>query len=217
MLEIKNIEVYGINRSIIASGNPMSMGEIDTEYKEEKASSKLFEDALSRSKKLGKAPGASGHDNYLKGIIVQFDIKYPQYWTPEAQRYHWLDIVSSQSKMHRLSSMGIRKDFETMFNKYVNPNTINDIREKIIEYNSCSVPSIEEDEIKYLKNKYELFMYIISNLPMGFEMWETISTNYLQLKSIYNQRKNHKLKEDWGVFCKMIQSLPLFTELTGIE
>lgn len=48
----------------------------------------------------------------------------------------------------------------------------------------------------------------------GFEMWMTISTNYLQLKTIYSQRKNHKLKEDWGAFCKWCEELPMFLELT---
>ena len=59
------------------------------------------------------------------------------------------------------------------------------------------------------EKKYFLFMKIISNLPMGYEMWETITTNYLQLKTIYKQRKNHKLKEDWGAFCAMIENLPM--------
>ena len=30
MLEIKNTEVFGLERSLQASGNPMSIGEIDT-------------------------------------------------------------------------------------------------------------------------------------------------------------------------------------------
>ena len=36
--------------------------------------------------------------------------------------------------------------------------------------------------------------------------------NYLQLKTIYKQRKNHKLKEDWGAICSMIEGLP-YSEL----
>jgi hypothetical protein len=43
---------------------------------------------------------------------------------------------------------------------------------------------------------------------MGFELWMGISTNYLQLKTIYNQRKHHKL-EDWKIFCNWIESLPM--------
>ena len=42
-------------------------------------------------------------------------------------------------------------------------------------------------------SKYEVFMKIISNCPLGLEKWMHISTNYQQLKTIYSQRKNHKL------------------------
>ena len=36
-----------------------------------------------------------------------------------------------------------------------------------------------------------------------------VSTNYMQLQTMYNQRKNHKLREDWGNFCKFVEGLPL--------
>jgi len=60
-------------------------------------------------------------------------------------------------------------------------------------------------------------MKLRSNLPSGYEMWMHVTTNYLQLKTIYKQRRNHKLKEDWGAFCDWIESLPLFMTLTQKE
>lgn len=186
----------------MASGNPMSVGEIKT------SGHTLFTAAnknAERVRNLGSCKGASGHDNFLKGVIVQFDVKYPQYWTPEAQRYHWLDIVSSQSKMHRLTTMA--KDWESfskMFNEYTEISSIENVYRLVAMYNEEENPAV----------KYHLFMKALSNLPMGFEMWETISTNYLQLKTIYNQRKGHKLKDDWGAFTEMCEELPLFMELT---
>lgn len=205
MLEIHNVEIYGLKRSIKASGNPMTLGKIDTIYK-----NKLNdENDLIRGKKLGSAKPNSGHDNYLKGIIVQFDIKYPQYWTPEAQRYHWLDIISSQSKMHRLTLAGTKADFELMFNKYVDKDIIDKIKVYIHNYNN----DVKVDNVK--DNKYYWFMKTLSNLPMGYELYETLTTNYLQLKTIYHQRKGHKLKEDWGAFIEMCEELPLFLELIG--
>lgn len=192
MLEIKNIQVFSLERSSIAAGNSMTVGEINTLRQFGKNDEERFI-------KLGKTASGCGHDNFLKGIIVQFDIKYPQYWTPEAQRYHWLEIVSSQSKMHKLTVAGLDKDFDNYFNKYVDSDNIARIQEYVKQYNN------EIDNEK----KYFLFMKIISNLPMGYEMWETITTNYLQLKTIYKQRKNHKLKEDWGAFCAMIENFPM--------
>ena len=37
-----------------------------------------------------------------------------------------------------------------------------------------------------------------------------VSTNYKQLQTIYNQRRHHKLKEDWSAVIKMIEELPYF-------
>ena len=61
--------------------------------------------SLKRAKALAKAKSGSGHDNWLKGVRVSFDIKYPGYFTPELQRYNFLDIVTSSSKMHMLVQM----------------------------------------------------------------------------------------------------------------
>ncbi len=160
---------------------------------------------------LGSSKGASGHDNFLKGIIVQFDVKYPQYWTPEAQRYHWLDIVSSQSKMHRLTTAASSDEFYSMFNKYVDKESIERVKSYIDYWNGKGLQTGK------IEDKYYYFMKALSNLPMGYEMWETLSTNYLQLKTIYNQRKGHKLKEDWGAFIEMCNNLPEFLTLIGRE
>jgi hypothetical protein len=60
---------------------------------------------------------------------------------------------------------------------------------------------------------YDCYMRIISNCPMGAELTVHVSTNYEQLATIYRQRKKHKLKEDWGAFCKFIEELPFAKEL----
>jgi len=233
MLEIKNVEVLGLERSLISSGNPMSVGEINTKSSRYDPYKNIsdWDQTIKRCKSLGSAKSGSGHDNYLKGIIVQFDVKYPQYWTPEAQRYHWFEILSSQSKMHRLTTMGMNDNFSSMFNKYVDPSIFAVIKRYIEHYNFLCGYELSEENCDYYhvdsnvrydtkeeleKEKYYYFMKALSNLPMGFEMWETISTNYLQLKTMYCQRKNHKLKEDWNVFIEMCDNLPMFKELTGV-
>ena len=64
--------------------------------------------------------------------------------------------------------------------------------------------------------KYEYFMLVISNCPLGLELFMRVSTNYKQLQTIYHQRKNHQLKEDWGAFCDFIKGLPYAKEfITG--
>lgn len=220
-MKIKNVQVYGFEESIIRSGYPMQIGEPETistcpEIDYDRGPK------LERAKKLAKSPIGSGHNNFLKGIIVQFDLCYPQYFTPQLQRYNWVDIISSQSKMHKLTSV---KNIEINCNGYVLWSIIDKLNELIEYYNLDSYPVILEDrlhqdnsEIQVVAtDKDKMFQYIISNLPMGYEMWMGISTNYLQLKTIYHQRKNHKLKDDWGYFCKWIEELPLAKELITCE
>jgi hypothetical protein len=195
MVEIKNVKVYGLHESMKRSGYPMQTDE-------PKIDLYISDSDLDRATKLSNTPQGSGHSNFLKGIVVQFDIKYPQYFTPQLQRYHWIDIVSSNSKMHRLVAKASQDDFSTSFNKYVDNDMIARIKEYADKYNT-------EDD------KYFYFMKALSNLPMGYELWMGVSTNYLQLTTIYNQRKNHKLHEDWGVFCDMVENLPYSYFITG--
>lgn len=192
MLEIKNTQVYNLERSIIASGNAMTTGEIDT------LPFDLMQQHLNRGIKLGNAKQGSAHDHYLCGIIVCMDMKYPLYISPELQRYHWFEIIASQSTMHRLSLAIGNGD---CFNKYVDPR---------------SIAIAEELREQYENDKtYENMIRLRSNLPWGFEMWMTITVNYLQLKTMYAQRNGHRLKEDWTAFLDWCDTLPRFNELTG--
>lgn len=189
MVEITNVKVYDLHESVIASRNAMRL--TPPEYTEGE-----FILSLKRAKALAKAKSGSGHDNWLKGVRVSFDIKYPGYFTPELQRYNFVDIVTSSSKMHRL----IQMDMDNCFNKYVTEYSKNQMKELIADYNK--------------EQSYENFMKVLSNCPLGVELFMRCSTNYLQLKTIYNQRKNHKLKEDWRTgFCQnFIEKLPYFKE-----
>lgn len=188
MVEISNVKVYDLEESVIASRNAMRM--TPPEYSEDE-----FGKSLPRAIQLAKCGGGSGHSNFRKGIRVSFDIKYPNYFTPELQRYHFMDIVTSSSKMHRLINM----DMDACFNEYVTQNSINQMKILIKHYNES--PS------------YTKFMMVLSNCPLGVELFMRCSTNYEQLATIYRQRKSHRLKEDWGAFCKFIEELPYANEL----
>ena len=115
MLTIKNTEVFGLERAIKASGNPMTVGEIDTIAKKQHIMNGMYqrntEKEKTRAKKLGSTKSGEGHDNFLSGIIVSADVCFPNYWLKEFQRYHFAQIVSSQSTMHRLAIMGKDENF----------------------------------------------------------------------------------------------------------
>ena len=195
MVEITNIKVYDLRESVIACRNAMRIS--PTEYTDEE-----FTASLERAVKLAKNAVNSGHCNFLKGIRVSYDIKYPNYFSPELQRYGFNDIVCSNSKMHKLLVMA---DKPECYNKYVNQKSLDNMRELVVDYNIVCDTGGKEDQ-------YEAFMRILSNCPQGIELFMRCSTNYMQLRNIYHQRKNHRLLEDWGEFCKFIEGLPYFEE-----
>ena len=195
MLEISNVRVYDLKESVTACRNAMRI--TPPEYTEEE-----FKQSLPRAISLAKCGGGSGHTTFRCGIRVSFDLKYPNYISPELQRYHFFDIVTSNSKMHKL----VKMDMDACFNKYVTKKSKDQMKELIAKYNKVK-NSGNKDEI------YNVFMEIISNCPQGIELFMRCSTNYEQLATIYKQRKHHKLKEDYGAFCKFIEELPYAKEL----
>jgi hypothetical protein len=197
MVEITNVKVYDLLESVVASRNAMRL--TPPEYTKEE-----FDKALERAKKLAKAGGGSGHSNFRKGIRVSFDIKYPGYFTPELQRYGFMDIVTSSSKMHRLVQM----DMDCCFNEYVTDESKANMKKYITAYNEAK-DSGDADKI------YNAFMVVLSNCPHGIELFMRCSTNYEQLATIYRQRKSHRLKQDWVEgFCKnFIEKLPYAEDL----
>ena len=196
MVEISNVKVYDLKESVIASRNAMRL--TPPEYTDEE-----FAKSLPRAIQLAKCGGGSGHSNFRKGIRVSFDIKYPNYISPELQRYGFVDIVTSSSKIHKLVNM----DMDACFNKYVTERSKNQMKELLEDWRKDKT--------------YENFMILLSNCPQGIELFMRCSTNYEQLATIYRQRRHHKLKEDWvDGFCeKFIEALPFADELilVGLE
>ncbi len=192
---IKNTKVYGMDFTLKASGNPMR-----TEFDR----SEVNEKDIIRAEKLGTCLSGQGHDNFLKGFIVQFDVAAPLFWWKEAQRYHWLDFISSQSTMHCLLKFDVQQQCVQDTNKQV-LEIVSKIKD---EYNA-----IPDEEVEKKKEKWR---ELVASTPCGFCLGASMTTNYQQLKTIYNQRKNHKLKE-WHVFCDWCLSLPRFSEFTGCK
>lgn len=218
MLEFHNVKVYDLKESVIACRNAMRLEM--PEYTDEE-----FEESLKRAVKLAKAGGGSGHSNFRTGIRVSFDMKYTQYITKQFQRYHWFDYVTSSSLMHRITKM----DFDKCCNRYISQDTVFRMNGLVGLYNDfASIDGelsytfkLRSGEVIEAKTKadclYHQFMRIISECPMGTELFVRVSTNYEQLATIYKQRKNHKLKEDWGEFVKFVNSLPYSKELITCE
>lgn len=182
---IDNVCVYGLDESVKASKYPMAT---DTE--------KCTDEITDRTLSLAGCPLGTGHDQFLTGIVVQFDLTLPIKVWVEAQRYHFLDFVSSQSTMHRIDKFDIKSQ--------CNEN----------------VSQVIIDEVERLKAVYkadksaENYLRLLDNVPVGFLLTARMTTNYRQLKIIYRQRKTHR-RPEWRAICAWIETLPRAEFITG--
>jgi len=186
---VSHAQVYGLEDSFRRAKFPMS---VDSES--------VNNELTDGIKVLAKSRIGEGHDNFLLGIVVQFDLTFTNKAWVEMERYHFADIISSESTMHRITKF----DLDKSYNEYVDQRIIDIMKEKINEYNSMiDIFQPEEKKKKYLE--------ILYSNPAGFKLTAGMTTNYRQLKTIYKQRKTHRLPE-WRAFCEWIETLP-YSEL----
>lgn len=200
MPKITNVEIHGLERAIRTAKYPKSV-KID----------ELNAELTKGIKACANCRTGEGHDNFLKGIIVQFDLTFSNKAWVELQRYHFIDFVSSQSTMHKITKFDIKQQC----NRYVDPRIIDIVQAKINEYNRLQSLPVTDDLYTTANRQdilNELYLEILYNVPSGFELTAGMTTNYQQLKTIYQQRRHHRLK-DWEVFCDWCETLPLFKEL----
>lgn len=179
---ISNAAVYGLENAVMASKYPMA---VDTD--------KCDATLTDKAKGLARAPHGSGHDNWLSGITVHFDLTCTvKMWT-EFERYHFAQIVSSQSTMHRIERF--------------------DIAEQCIEYvDSRVIDAFNAIKAEYIKDSTkENRLKLLYSCPTGIKLTARINTNYLQLKTMFRQRQSHRLPE-WRQFCHWVTMLP-YSEL----
>ena len=206
-MKLENIKVYDLEESLIASGYPMRT-ELTSRHADEKD--------LKRGLSLTKASNGNGaHGQWLTGVRVAFDLTCTNKMWVEAERYRFLEFVSSQSTMHRITKFNL----DEAYCEYVDPRVIEIMKEKVAIYNDlleCSKIWPEhmtqeelEEAKKGLKRKY---LEILYTNPAGFELTARMTTNYRCLLNIYIQRWDHRLPE-WREFCAELLKLPKFPEL----
>lgn len=182
---VSNVKVYGLEDSIKASKYPMAV-DITT----------LNDELTKTCVNLAQSRKGEGHDNWLNGVVVQFDLTFTiKAWTEE-ERYHFIDFVSSQSTMHRITKF----DLDKAYIKYVDPRMVDIMEELVADYNE--------------KPTNEKYLTILYSNPCGFRLTARMTTNYRQLKTIYSQRRYHMLPE-WRWFCDWVETLPEAYLITG--
>ena len=205
-MKLENIRVYDLEESLIASGYPMRT-ELPNRHADEKD--------VKRGLSLTKASNGNGaHGQWLTGVRVAFDLTCTNKMWVEAERYRFLEFVSSQSTMHRITKF----DLANQYNKYVDPRVIAIMQGKKDLYNAYAV-ALETAENHKAKEEiraamHETYLEMLYTNPAGFELTARMTTNYRCLLNIYIQRCDHRLPE-WREFCTQLLELPYFPELVA--
>ena len=207
---VSKVKVYDLEESLHAAGYPMRTS---TDWEEAPSAT------LKRGINLSEAADWVGaHDQFLTGIRVSFDLTFTNKAWVEAERYRFLEFVSSQSTMHRITKFDLRNQY----NEYVDPRIIEIMEEKVKQYNAI----MDELGRTSLEDKYnrerlqnlakQKYLEILYSNPAGFKLTARLTTSYRCLKNIWRQRRNHRLPE-WREFCKWIETLPYAKELICYE
>ncbi|MDD6259349.1 MAG: hypothetical protein PUA69_08890 [Erysipelotrichaceae bacterium] len=201
---VSNVQIYGFDDAV--KGAKYSYA-VDLD--------KVTPEITKSTNSLAKSMPGSGHDQFMTGIVVQFDLTFTNKAWVEAERYKFLDFISSQSTMHRITKF----DLDEAYISYVDKRIIDVMKEKVQDYNELL------EEIKELKEEgkdvstlndsaNQKYLEILYSNPAGFRLTAKMTTNYRALKTIYRQRKDHRLPE-WRAFCDWIRTLPHSEFITG--
>lgn len=190
-MNIRTLDVQGIDIALNAMRNPL-----------ESYDKSGIEQDLELSRRLYRAGGE--HSKHLRLIKVWMEVTAPRYWWQEMDTYKHIEKVS-RSTMHKLLAREVvitdfmvtdGRDYENLQEPI---RIINNLRADYL---------ITKDDEMLLRAK--------RMLPESYLQTRTLVTNYQQLANMHHQRKNHRLKEEWGTFCQEILDMKLFRELTGI-
>ena len=214
-MKITDTEVYGFEASLRGMRNPMNSWHLqDTKrmlgakgkYNDFKNNDLSYEaivigpNDLDLAKRLIKA--GNEHCKFLRQIQVWADFEMPLYWWSEFDTYKF-NTKNSCSTMHKLFNAKKEIELDDFVYSKEDINILNFI---IRELNSLRKRYLETKDFNYVIRGKRL-------LPTSFKQKRTVNTNYAELINIYNQRKNHRLKEEWqDVFCKWCEELPYFKE-----
>lgn len=160
----------------------------------------IGEKDMDLAKRLIKA--GSEHCKFLRQIQVWCDMDMPLYFWSEFDTYKF-NSKNSCSTMHKL--LNSKKGLEVTDFVYDKLDR-QDIEKVCIKLNELRDRYLETKDFNYVIRAKKL-------LPTSFKQLRTVNTNYAEIRNIYHQRKNHRLKEEWqDVFCKWCESLPYFEE-----
>lgn len=208
-MKFEKTQVFNFDGAIRGMRNPLNSWSKSDSYFDDNGNFIVGENDLGLMQRLIKS--GTEHSKFMRMIHVCVDVDMPRYWWSEADTYHF-NTKNSCSTMHKLLNNNdpITLDLFVLCDEDKDwwINTVNKLEGMRQEYKNI------QSTTKDTKQMNRLLVRAKRMLPEGFLQMRTWDTNYAELRSIYFQRKNHRLKEEWvDTFCKWVESLPYAKEL----
>lgn len=191
-MNVYDIKVYGLQEATKNAGLPFSKGEPRTQTLIKLANSKQ-----------------RSHAKFLRQIMVCFNITASGMFMKELDTYKIGTTRMSSSTMHTLLNKPLDYDNFSFYNIYNSDYDIpleqefKKVLDAIIEFDRKVLQSNSSD--------IEKLMLVKSIIPESFKYSSYITMNYEVLRTMYNDRKNHRLPE-WKMFLESFESIPYFNE-----
>lgn len=200
MIKLDKTCVMNLDNAIRGARNPMnSWAKSDSTYAQD-GTFTLGENDLSLAKRLCHA--GSDHRKFIRQIFISVDITAPIYWWKEYDTYKVGTVANSTSTMHKIQSK--KFDISDFSADHLVPETR--------AFFDSVISELERLRKLFLETKdKEVWYSMIQLLPESYNQTRTCTMTYENAFSMYNARKNHKLKE-WHEFCAWAEGLPYFKD-----
>lgn len=202
-LTVGKTKVSGIEQAIRGVRNPMN-----SHHLSDSVGDTIGVKDLELAQKLILA--GSEHCKFMRQIQVWADISTTRYVWSEFDTYKF-NTKNSCSTMHRLFNPKEELIIDSFYTEDLNEKDYNKLLNDIKYLNEIRQEWLDNDK------KFEYVARAKKLLPESYVQLRTVNTNYAELRNIYFQRRNHRLKKEWGNIIKWIESLPYAKELITYE
>ena len=234
-MKFENTEVFNFEGALRGMRNPLNSWNKSDSGQTLNGKYQIGKNDMDLAQRLIKA--GSPHRKFMRQIFVSVDITAPLYWWKEADTYKVATVANSTSTMHKLTATPITLDcfeiddyepslvFETgtddrgdtPWDYNLQVDDVIGTCEETFYLGETLIGFLESLRLKYLETRdVRYWKELIRWLPEGWLQTRTWTCNYETLRTIYFDRRNHKLSE-WHKFCDWIKTLPYAEELIMLE
>jgi hypothetical protein len=203
MISTCKVSVLNVENAIRGMRNPLNSWHKSDSYYDEEGGFILGDNDLALAMKLVNA--GSDHRKFLRQIIVSMDITAPFYWWKEFDTYKVGTVANSCSTMHKIHD----KEFTLADFSWER------LDEPGLQLLEATIDYLNHNRKNFIATKDKRYWHnMIQILPTSYNQLRTVTLNYEVLRNMYHARKHHKLDE-WRELCKVIESLPYSSLITG--